>query len=650
MINVIIQNPNNNSYTLMNNHFLHLKNLAKKLGIAFLLFTLCRVVFFMVYTNNFSGVTFSLFIYGLRFDMVAISFLMAPYIALQLLPFSFRNFNWYQKITNTLFYIGLILGITLNMVDVGYFEYTLKRTTADLFGMVSTGDDFFTLLPHYIIDFWYAYVFCAALIYIAVLLTKKLAKLTTTFKPYIKKDYLIQSAIFISFVGLLVIGMRGGLQYKPISIVNAGQYASSQNVPLVLNTPFTIMKTLSADKLEPKTYFTEEELAKIYTPEQIIKGSAQFKGKNVVLIILESFTKEYVGSLNNTKGYTPFLDSLINESYVFTNAYANGQRSMESLPSILAGLPQLMSESYIISNYGSNELDALPKMLKKEGYNTSFYHGGANGTMGFNGFTKLIGVDNYYGMNEYPEKLKKENYDGLWGIFDEPYLDYFANELNQKQEPFFSTVFTLSSHHPYTIPKKHQGKFPKGKLDIHESIGYADYALQQFFAKAKTMPWYNNTIFVFTADHSTLSESAYYRSTFNYFAIPILIYDPNGGLKGKHDTYFEQVDITPTILGLTTDGYNTVSFGNYYLDTENKYIVNYSSNTYRIAFNDYYLIFDGEKTTYFYNVKQDSLLHNNLITKLTPLDEKAKNKGEKLLKARIQQYTNRVINNQLSKN
>lgn len=634
----------------MNNHFVYLKNLTKKLGIAFLLFTLCRIVFYFVYTSSFNDVSFSLFVYGLRFDMVAISFLFAPLIFMQLIPFSFRNLRWYKKALNTFFYVAIILGITLNMVDVGYFEYTLKRTTADLFGVISTGDDFFTLLPHYIVDFWYAYLFCAVLIYISVLLHKRFCKLTLSFKPYVKKDYFIHSVIFIGFIGLLILGMRGGLQYKPLSIINAGQYAQTQNIPLVLNTPFSIMKTLSADKIETKDYFTENELKKLYSPEQDITGLSQFKDKNVVLIILESFAKEYVGSLNSNAGYTPFLDSLINESYVYTNAYANGQRSMESLPSILAGLPQLMSSSYIISNYASNELDGLPKILKQNGYNTSFYHGGANGTMGFNGFTKIIGVDNYYGLDEYPKSLMEKNYDGLWGIFDDPYLQYFAEELNKKEQPFFSTVFTLSSHHPYTIPKEHINKFPKGNLDIHESIGYTDFSLQHFFAKAKKMPWFNNTIFVFTADHSSLSESAYYKNKLNRFAIPILIYDPTGSLKGENKEYFQQIDITPTILSLTTDNSSIITFGSNSFQPKHKVVINYISNTYQMAFDNYFLIFDGDKTTDFYNTQKDSLLTKNLIENLSVNELNAKNKGEEQLKAIIQQYNNRIINNRLSKN
>ena len=632
----------------MGSYFSHLKLLLKKLGIAFLIFSLCRILFYLFNSNHFIDVPFSLFFWGIRFDWIAISFLYTPLIILHLIPFSFRNFSRYHKVLAIAFYTSNTIAIILNLIDVAYFDFTLKRTTADFFGMIGTGDDFTKLLPHYIIDFWYDYILLFGLLILSWFLYKKWGKTSNKFYPFGKKDYLIHSVIFISFSTLTVIGMRGGIQYKPFDIVNAGQYAQAQNIPIVLNTPFTIIKTLFVDNIEVKTYFTDNEIIKIYNPEKTINGSGAFKNKNVVLIIMESFAKEYVGGFNNGKGYTPFIDSLLNESYVFTNAYANGQKSIESLPCILAGLPQLMNSSYVLSNYAGDKLDGLPKYLKAAGYNTSFYHGGSNGTMGFNGFAGVAGVDNYYGLNEYPEKDK--DYDGLWGIFDEPYLQYFAAELNKKGQPFFSAVFTLSSHHPYSIPKKHKNEFPKGTLPIHESIGYTDYSLKQFFKTAKKMPWFNNTIFVFTPDHSSHSNSAYYNTSLGRFAIPVFIYDPSGNLKGKNSDYFQQIDITPTVLGLTGINQPIVTFGNDAFDKDEKFAVSYTNNSYQLAYHGYFLIFDGEKTTGFFNVKQDSLLTDNLIDKVTPTQKNIQFKSEKLVKAIVQQYTTRLLNNDLSVN
>jgi len=630
----------------MSSYLNHLKLLLKKLGIAFVIFSLCRILFYIFNNHHFTDVSFDLFLYGIRFDLVAISFLFSPLIILHLIPFSFRNFKWYQKILAVCFYTANSLAIILNLIDVAYFDFTLKKTTADFFGMIGTGNDFFNLLPHYIIDFWYDYILLVGLLILSWFLHKKYCKLNALFYPFYKKDYFIHSIILVIFSGLTVIGMRGGVQYKPIDIVNAGQYTQAQNIPIVLNTPFTIIKTILIDNIEPITYFSDEEIESIYSPKKEIIDGGSLKGKNIVLIILESFAKEYVGGFNNGKGYTPFIDSLLHESYVFTNAYSNGQRSIEALPCILAGLPQLMSSPYVLSNYAGNKLNGLPEILKEEGYNTSFYHGGANGTMGFNGFVGVVGIDNYFGLDEYPNK--KRDYDGLWGIFDEPYLQYYATELNKKEQPFFSTIFTVSSHHPYTLPKDHIGKFPKGDLPLHETVGYTDYSLKQFFKTAQKMPWFDNTIFIFTADHSAQSNTAKYKTRLGRYAIPAFIYAPSSYLKGKSDNYFQHADITPTLMWLTGIEKPIITFGNNAFNNDEKFTVNYVNNSYQIAHGNYFLIFDGEKTIEYYDMAKDSLLRKNLIGIMNPQQKNSKEKTEKLLKGIIQQYNNRLINNQLS--
>ncbi len=625
----------------------HLILLIKRLGIAFLVFALCRILFYIFNSVHFSDVSFSLFFYGIRFDLVAISFIYSPLILLHLIPFPFKRFNWYQKLLKITFYIVNTLAIAINLIDVAYFDFTLKRTTTDFFGMIGTGDDFFKLLPHYIIDFWYNYILFAGLLVLSWFLNKKYCQTENQSEPFQKKNYFIQSIIFIIFSTLTVFGMRGGFQYKPIDILNAGQYASAQNIPIVLNTPFTILKTILVDNIETINYYSDKELEKIYTPKTIIKKNETHKRKNVVLIILESFAKEYVGGFNNGKGYTPFMDSLINNSYVFSNAYANGSRSIEALPCILAGIPQLMAEPYAISNYAGNQIQGFPEILKNEGYNTSFYHGGANGTMGFNGFVGVAGIDNYYGLDEY--STKEKDYDGLWGIFDEPYLQYFASELNQKSEPFFSTVFTVSSHHPYTIPKEHAGKFPKGDLPLHETVGYTDYALKRFFETAKQMPWFKNTLFIFTADHSAQSNAPKYKTRLGRYAVPLFIYDPTGNLKGENTNIFQHIDISPTILSLVGSDNKIISFGNNAFSKKDKFAVQYVNSTYQLTTKDNFLIFDGEKTTGFYYLENDTLLKNNLAEQaISDGREMDKEKLENKLKAIIQQYNNRLINNQLS--
>ena len=158
-----------------------------------------------------------------------------------------------------------------------------------------------------------------------------------------------------------------------------------------------------------------------------------FKHKNVVIIILESFSKEYVGYYNNGKGYTPFLDSLINYSLVMERAYANGIKSIEALPSIVSSIPTLMNNPFITSIYATNKYYSLPLLLKREGYSTSFFHGGNRGTMGFYSL-----VRNQVSKNILEEKtmiMIKIMMD--LGVFmTEHFLNIFLSILITKTNPF----------------------------------------------------------------------------------------------------------------------------------------------------------------------------------------------------------------------
>jgi phosphoglycerol transferase MdoB-like AlkP superfamily enzyme len=401
------------------------------------------------------------------------------------------------------------------------------------------------------------------------------------------------------------------------------------------------MKSFGSKDMQVKKYFEQDVLTSIYSPVKRYTDN-QAKNQNIVIIILESFSKEYIGSLNNGSGYTPFLDSLINKSLVFSNAYANGKRSMEAMPSIIAGLPALTDETYITSRYASNQINSIATVLKEKGYYTAFFHGGKNGTMGFDKFAEIAGFEKYYGMNEYPNN---DDYDGNWGIYDEPYLKYFAHKMSDFDEPFFTSVFTLTSHHPYEVPKKYKGKFPKGTLNIHESIGYTDFALKQFFKEAKELSWFSNTLFILTADHTAQAESAFYKNKLGNYAIPIIFYHPTDSLfKGKSEIIAQQTDIFPTIidyLGITKP---FICFGNSLLnDSDEQFNINYINGVYQIYNDDHLLQFDGNKSIGLYHISNDSLLQKNMVNKVDEMRDL-----EDYLKAIIQTYQQRVVTNNLT--
>ncbi len=571
---------------------------------------------------------------GVRFDWMSISILYTPF------ALAFLFFYRRQYITEVCFGISSALAVIANVIDFEYFKFTFKRTTSDLFTTKGIGADLISLAPQFILDYWYLLIIAGLLIWGTMKLYSK-----TEQHKLPKLSILPLLAFALPTILFWGIGFRGGLQYKPLSVMQASQYTKAANIPLVVNTAFTLIKTFNKAPLEAKEYYkSEEELNALFDPLKFYQSDSLSKERkeNVVLFILESFSKEYIGSLNGKESYTPFLDSLINESLVYENAFANGKKSIEALPAILSSIPSLMNNSYISGNFGSNEIQSIASVLSEYNYQSMFYHGGANGTMGFDAYSRIAGIEEYIGLNEYPDKA---DHDGNWGIYDEPFLQFIAEDLNNREQPFFATIFTLSSHHPYSIPAKYEGKFPSGSMPILESVAYTDHSLRSFFEKAKGTDWFENTLFIFTADHTAQSMSAEYGSRVGIYSIPLVFYKKNSFNKGRVQRLAQQADIFPSVIDYLNIESPIISFGNSLFDEDAKpFAINFINDTYQLIESDYVLEFDGERPIALYQYHQDPLLKNNLLTEEKEIVLRMENK----IKAIIQQYQQALINNQLT--
>jgi len=624
-----------------------------RLLIVLILFSFSRILFYFFNLSFFSDISnmefWRILFYGIRFDISAILILGSPFIIMNIIPLKIRYNKIYQSFGNFFLYFFCSIGLAVNFIDIIYFRFILKRTTGDIFNFLANEEsEILNLIPKFFIDFWYIFVLWLIFVFLLIKTSNIFKVKPNSNNSKNLKHYLTNTIIFLILSFFTIIGIRGGFQLKPISPITAVHYTSIKNTPLILNSAFSIIKTIDKKGVKEEHYFENgEKLNSIYSPIHYANKIKEDSIKlNVIIIIMESFSTEHIGALNREiengeyLGYTPFLDSLINESLVY-KGFANGKRSIEGVPAIVAGLPTLMNLDYLSSIYSGNKINSLASLLKEKGYSTSFYHGGNNGTMSFDVFAEIAGYENYFGRNEYNND---DDFDGKWGIFDEEYFQYFANELNKNKQPFFSTIFSLSSHHPYTIPEKYKGKFRKGNLEIHESIMYADYSLQKFFKTASEMPWFDNTLFVITADHTSEHYFDMYQTSIGNYKIPIIFYQNNSKLKGIKNEVAQQTDIMPTVLNYINFDEDYVAFGENVLDTSiNNFAINYLNGTYQIIRGNYVLYFDGKKSISLFNYKSDKLLKNNL------LNEKSKiiNEMEILAKAIIQQYNYRLINNKL---
>jgi phosphoglycerol transferase MdoB-like AlkP superfamily enzyme len=446
--------------------------------------------------------------------------------------------------------------------------------------------------------------------------------------------------------------MRGGFTtaVRPITISNANQYTKHPaDAALVLNTPFSLIRTIGTNVFVVPNYFDcQEKMESIYSPIHIPADTLQMSKKNVVVLIVESFGREYIGALNRSlengkyKGYTPCVDSLIAHSTTFRYSYCNGRKSIDGMPSILSSIPMFV-EPFILTPSSMNDFTGLAGILEQEGYQTAFFHGAQNGSMGFQAFAQKTGFQHYYGRTEYENARGTDDFDGTWAIWDEPFLQYYAEEMSHMQQPFMTAVFTASSHHPFVIPEKYQQQFPEEGLEIHKCIRYTDMAIGRFFETASRQPWFENTIFVLTSDHTNMSDHAVYQTDLGGFCSPIIIYDPSRPTGVIQDKVAQQIDILPTILGML--GYTKSYFG-FGIDvlntpTEKTWAVNYLNGIYQYVKYGYVLQFDGTNTKAVYSL-DDRLMKNNLKGKV-----EIQPQMELELKAIIQQYMERMTQNRL---
>jgi phosphoglycerol transferase MdoB-like AlkP superfamily enzyme len=556
---------------------------------------------------------------------------------LHFIPGNFKNSNAYQRILQYLFVIVNAILLIINFIDVGYFKYTDRRSGTELIKLLVKSTDTISLLPHYISHYWHISISWIITVWILWKFFPKLKLRQWNIKLRAIYGIVIQS---VTTVIILVIffGIARGTEPKPIRINTAHKYTTPKYIPLLFNTPFVIINTLSQKELINASFFNHEYAEKIFSPVRFYKDDKSFNYQNVIVIILESFSKEYIGALNPAqKGFTPFLDSLINNSLVFDNALANSNRSLDALPAIISSLPTLDRRTFITSIYSTNKLESVSSLLKKKGYHTSFFHGGKNGTMGFDYFCKSVGIDEYYGENEYPYK---GHHDGNWGIFDEEFFQFFAAKLNKFKKPFISIIFSLSSHEPYPVPEKHRSKFSRSKLSILNTIAYTDYSLKRFFETASGSEWYENTLFVICADHTSAAIEKQYGTQIGRYKIPIIYYHPGDtSLRGVNHNITQQIDILPSILDYLNFDEKFISFGrSAFGDSNKKFWFCHNRGSYYIADSEYLLIFDGYKSIELYSYKNDSLLQSNIIIEQPEITEFL----ETNLKAILQNYQYRM--------
>lgn len=624
---------------------------AVNLLVAMLLLTLTRVLFILENASIYPGVSFEHFAYlcksGLRFDLSAMFYVNSIYIVLALLPLAARTSKGYRTVTKIFYVVPNILALAINLADSVYFQFTGRRTTCSFFSEFKNESNLGSIFFQSCLEHWYLVLAGLAMLAILIFLYRRPKTECKQTAAYT----LSHAAVLLACIYPIVLGIRGGagVMIRPLSINDATAYADTPaETSIVLNTPICLIRTVSRHTfVDPKYYENEEEMLSEFNSLITPAPEAEFKPLNVCILILESFSSSYserISSLQGRepKGYMPFLDSLMNESLTFRYSFANGRKSIEAIQSVLSGIPALV-EPFIISPYATNAISGLAgELCDNKGYSSAFIHGAPSGSMGFEAFTHISGFKQLYDKETFGDNSQ---FDGIWAIWDEPFLQYGKTCIDKLPEPFISTIFTATSHHPYQIPKQYEGVFDEGTVPIHKCIGYTDMSLRKFFEAASTAPWFQNTLFVLTGDHTNETDRPEYLTEYGVYEIPIMFYRPDGSLKQLREGIAQQTDIMPTVLSYLGYDKPFVSFGCDLLTTPDSetWAVNYSEGIYQFFTDSISIQFDGEKAIGAYDYRNDPLQKNNILDRKQDEVQRAIPK----LKSLIQQYMCRMLEDKL---
>lgn len=550
---------------------------VRRVALLYAVLALCRALFFL-HNRELIGPleTWGSLVKGaLQFDTVSILYAEGLWLVLALLPLplAWRESRLWQRLLFALYSVVGSLVIALNLSDAVYFRYTQKRFTADEIFFADNSNSL-QLMGKFMAENWPLVLAWGTLTALLVWGGRG----GEHPKSPLRRGWSYYPAGLIVLalaVGLSIGGIRGGFtrMTRPITLSNASLYApTSAQANLILSNPFCILRTAgSSSKVEVPEFFGPEELFKHYTPYHYpkVEEEAPLKGRNVVIFIMESMSAEHSAHLRPDlyqksdyyKGFTPFLDSLMREGYCFKQMYANGLRSIQAMPAVLGSIPSFKTP-FVLMPQSLGESRQLPRILHDQGYETAFFCGSESGSMGFGAYARSAGVERLYAREEYEARHGKEDFDGYWGIWDDKFLHFLGEELTTLREPFMATLFTLSSHHPFVVPESLKDSLPKGYTAIHRCAAYEDYAFRQFFREYHKAEWFQNTLFVFVADHvSSERYSAESRTWPGDHHIIGFCYAPGSDLRGESSEPAQQIDWMPTILGLVGNTEPYFAFG-----------------------------------------------------------------------------------------
>ncbi|MFH1380449.1 MAG: sulfatase-like hydrolase/transferase [bacterium] len=595
-----------------------------------LLLSLCRVVFFIHYYHLFSSCTtaeiLTGFVQGVRFDIAALIMVSGIFFFMLVIP-GLARYTAAVKTVGIMHLISFIFVLIWQVIDIQYYAYVNRRISYEIFAVLSD-------MPAMVLMAFSQYLGKIAIFFVLlVILSMGWIFLLKIINRHKDLQYTVKTEIliFVVFACIAAVGFRGGFQYKPLRVSYAFQNEKIILGHLALNAVFTTVQTLRRQqdkKLIAWEPFPEDtaafqdiidddrslflnDLYPLYRKNAQNKTNAE-KNYNVVILVMESWSGFLMGSLGGAYGVTKEFDALSTDGLLCTNFFAAGQRSTESIASILGSVPAFPDAAVLNSSLEQNRYDFLPKLLKQRGYATLFLHGGRRGTMGFDGFARLTGFDRHISREDFNGDNTID--DGVWGIWDEYALARLNTELREMKQPFCSLFFSLSSHDPCNLPSPEFAVFDTDTAngDFLNVLKYSDYALGMFFKQAQQEEYFNRTLFIIAADHTDGHFPD--KQIFDLFRVPCLFYAPRIIQAGRFEGLSSHMDILPSLLDILGLDIPHASFGkSVFSEQEHRYVIMNNSSFFGWAEDGYLLVGNENKNFGLYRFFDDLNMNNNLL-------------------------------------
>jgi phosphoglycerol transferase MdoB-like AlkP superfamily enzyme len=515
----------------------------------------------------------------------------------------------------------------LTIADLGLFSawgfrmdatpLTYFTTPKEMLTSVSSAPVFSLLLIFVVMSIFFIWVY------------KKFIDRVIAVKP--EKFSLLFMFMTLFLVAFLFIPIRGGIQKIPMNISDVyfsdKIFADQAAVNLPWNIAFSILNRHSDSN--PFKYFpgkkAEQIVSQLYNTGPLrIPHILKTNRPNIIFIILESFTAKFVGCLGGEPGVTPNLDQIAANGLLFTHIYAAGDRSEKGLVAVLSGYPNQAITSIVKTPTKTTNIPCITRVLEKENYKTSYTYGGELEFANIKSYLRNVRFDKLTSEYDFPPEERTTS----WGVHDQYSLAKFLNDINSSAQPFFATLFTLSSHEPYDVPMKPRFKGPGITLLYKNSVAYTDSCIGDFIHKLQKKPLWNNTLIVLVADHGHPRPGNDPNDAPSKFRIPLIFSGGALNIKGKINSIGSQTDIVTTVLDQMNIPAKDFKWGKDLLDSSAHQFAFY-------CFNDGFGFVDSTGVVTVDNVTK------NVIRTVGDPDTNAINYGKAYMQLSYQDYLNR---------